>query len=162
MLYIVGKLIPLGFRISMLESWIDKICRFYCCSTPQRCNFGNFCATFLLRILIFKYYFGLILKFRRESDFFIYMETFSETVCNILRELWHSIADLALFFMGFFMYVSFMEVKTTTLPSPRKFCLEQKMIESWNLKFGIFLANISIFFQKSAKISKTVLNFEHE
>ena len=58
------------------------------------------------------------------------METFSEIVCNILRELWHSIADLALFFMGFFMYVSFMEVKTTTLPSPRKFSLEQKMIES--------------------------------
>ena len=41
------------------------------------------------------------------------METFSEMVYYILRELWHSIADLTLFFMGLFMYVSFMGVKTT-------------------------------------------------
>ena len=34
-------------------------------------------------------------------------------VYYILRELWHSIADLTLFFMGLFMYVSFMGVKTT-------------------------------------------------
>ena len=56
------------------------------------------------------------------------METFSEMVYYILRELWHSIADLTLFFMGLFMYVSFMGVKTTP-SAPPTFILEQKMIK---------------------------------
>ena len=68
----------------VVESRIDKICRFYCCCPPWRCNFGKFWGVFVEKT---NFYISLVLSLNlgAKVSFFLYGNIFRNCILHFER-----------------------------------------------------------------------------